>query len=461
MAWSLWDAMDTWTVGAGVLMALLVTGLCELRRRSRYRQRPVGPASGLSLGGDPQRLTRLGAMSQYSPEPFRFLRARAVKLLVDGREAFPEMLAAIAGATRRIDLETYLLHADVTGLQFQQALCHAALRGVRVRLLYDWVGSMGLPDSYVRELLGAGVSVAVYRPLFWTRPSWAFNRRDHRKILVVDGQVAFTGGLNISDDYATRQEGGKGWRDTHVRLEGREVCRRLLQVFLTDWRRAVPYAKSVTAGSRLGNGLRRHLQQALRSRRKAGRVGPLEPQDGVPVQILGNQELRYRYRIRRAYLHAIRRAKRYILIENAYFIPDGRVRRALTQAARRGVTVGVVVARQSDVAVVAYASRFLYDELLRSGVRLFEWPSSMMHAKTAVIDDAWSIVGSYNFDHRSLMHQLEVVAVIAEPSFAEILRDQTLTDMSRCREVTPESRRQGSRPGRLVEAFCYLLRYWL
>ena len=155
------------------------------------------------------------------------------------------------------------------------------------------------------------------------------------------------------------------------------------------------------------------------------------------VRVLGNAAFRPRFRIRRAYLHAIRHAQRYILIENAYFIPDAGVRRALASAVKRGVVVAVAVARQSDVRVVAYASRSLYGTLLDSGVRLFEWQRGMLHAKTAVIDDAWSVVGSYNFDQRSLMHQLEAVAVIADPKFAGAVSRRMVHGLAGSEPVDP------------------------
>jgi len=181
----------------------------------------------------------------------------------------------------------------------------------------------------------------------------------------------------------------------------------------------------------------------------------------VAVRVIGNREFERRYDIRRTYLYAMRNARRYILIENAYFIPDRRIRRALAHAAARGVLVAVAIAHNSDVTVAAYASRSLYSEILGSGVRLFEWPFGMLHAKTAVIDDAWATVGSYNFDRRSLLHQLEAVAVVADPTFACRLRDQILTDLSKCREITLLEHESRSWRTMLLESAAYSLRHWL
>jgi len=402
-------------------------------------------------------------LTRYAWAPQHFQCAEGVKLLVDGREAYPEMLAAIDGAQTTADLETYTLQADRIGRTFQRALKRAVERGVQVRLLYDSLGSLGLPGSYIQELVAAGVSVAVYHPLVLLRPSWAINRRNHRKILLVDGRVAFMGGINITDDYSPPEEGGRGWRDTDLRLDGAQVAERLAGLFEYDWANAMPYAHTATPGDRLKSGMIRRLDKPIMfSRAQAETAAPIVcAPGGVAVQILGNEEFRYRRHIRRAYLHAIRRARRYILIENGYFIPDRGFRRALRRAARRGVLVGVLVARESDVKVAALASRNLYTELLSSGVRLFEWPKGMLHAKTAVIDDAWAAVGSYNLDHRSLVHQLEVVAVVADPVFARRLRDQTMADLAQCREVTMEEHEVRPWHEMLAESGAYLLRYWL
>lgn len=394
----------------------------------------------------------------------RFQLAESATLLVNGTEAYPEMLAAIESAAQTVDLETYTFRADGTGKRFHDALVRAAHRGVRVRVLYDYIGSLGIADRFVRAMLECGIMVHVYHPMVLKRPDWAINRRDHRKILIVDSYKTFTGGLNVADEYAGAEDGGKDWRDTHVRLDGEAVAVSARQLFEYGWRTATPYQQSRTRSAQIRAKIKRglHRPATLRSLSGGATVSPAICADGgVAVQIVGNREFRGRRRIHQAYLHAIRRARRYILIENAYFIPDGHIRRALGNAAARGVVVAVVVARNSDVPITACAARFLYAGLLESGVRIFEWPHSMMHAKTAVIDDAWAVVGSYNIDHRSLFHNLEVVAVVADPAFARRLRDQTMLDIGRCEEVSLN--RHQSRPWyqKLLDSGAYLLHHWL
>ncbi len=447
-------------------LAVIAVWTWRARRRSLrlVRGRKMEPPRPFELpAGEIAEQPPAEALARYARAPQEFDCADGVRLLVDGGEAFPEMLAAIEGARQAVDLETYMIRADRTGTRFRDALADAAARGVRVRLLYDYIGSLGLPDRFVQPLIHAGVAVAVYHPLVITRPSWAVSRRDHRKNLVVDGQVSFLGGMNIADEYNEPPESG-GWRDTQLRLEGRAPAERIEGLFEYGWQSAAPYGKSWRAARDLAGDVRRRLGLPLGpgAHRRGLKVSDeIGARGGVAVEIIGNWEFRRRQDIRRAYLHAFHNAQRYILVENAYFIPDRGVRRALAHAAGRGVVVAIILSKNSDVTTAAYASRSLYSELLASGVRLFEWPFSMMHAKTAAIDDAWATGGSYNFDHRSLLHQLESVAVVADAAFARRLRDQMLADLAKCREITLIEHE--SRPWRqmLMESAAYLVRRWL
>jgi cardiolipin synthase len=309
------------------------------------------------------------------------------------------------------------------------------------------------------------VQVAVFHPPVFGRILRTINRRDHRKLLVTDQRCLFAGGINLADDYDDAGPRGGRWRDTHARFEGAAVALAGARLFEQGWSQAVAVPDTVTRAAILKARVRRRWQR-IRSLRGLRRPSPALLRQaflagGAAVQVVGNEALRNRRAIHRAYLHAIARAQRYILIENAYFIPDLAIRRALVRAARRGVQVAVAVPRHSDVPIVTLASRHLYARLLRGGVRLFEWPAAMLHAKTAVIDDAWSVVGSYNLDRRSFFHQLEAVVAVVDRPFAERLRDQTLADLARCHEVTRAS--HAARPWRqkLLESAAYLFRYWL
>jgi cardiolipin synthase len=351
------------------------------------------------------------------------------------------MVAAIRGAQVSVDLETYMLRDDVTGRDFAGALAEAARRGARARLLFDALGSLGLPGSFLRPLTAAGVKVATFHPMRWLRPLWLLNRRDHRKILVVDGRWSFTGGLNLGDEYAC---GPAGWRDTHVELDGEQVADAFTAAFEYAWERAELLPSPDSA-----------LVPAGRPERPPGAPGTL------PLRLITNHVLGQRRRIRNAYRRAVQHAREYVLIENPYFIPDLTFRRALVRAARRGVRVGLVLAARTDVRLAQLASRSLYPRLLRAGVRIFEWGETVLHAKTMAVDDAWSFVGSYNLDHRSLMLNLEAVVVIEDRAFARGLREQTEADIARCREVTLAECRARPPLERLFQRMAYWLRFWL
>jgi cardiolipin synthase len=362
-----------------------------------------------------------------------------VQPLRAGREVFPSMLQAIASAQSHVYLETYILRADRTGDEFKEALIERARAGIRVRLLYDSLGSFGLSSAYVAELRGAGVAAVEYHPLVPWRARWSLNRRDHQKILVVDDLVAFVGGTNIGDEYRPEEDGGGGWFDLHARVEG-PVVLDLARIFRATWERS-------------GG-------EELPEPRKGWRGTP-GPMHTAEVQAISNAWLGRRWRMHRTYLHAIRRAKHSISVMNAYFIPDRRLRRAFGRAAERGVSVKVIVPSILDVRAVYYASRHLYGSLLQRGVRIFEWPDRMMHAKSGTIDSTWSTIGSYNLDRRSLLHNLEIGLVILDRRIGSEMQRQFDQDLASCREITLEEWGKRSAWEKALEWLFFQIRYWL
>jgi cardiolipin synthase len=447
-----------------MLIPTILRRLWRRARRRRVRQAPV-PAPFALRPDAPEPVSGLALLVRYARRPEQFLLADAARLLVNGGETFAAMLAAIDAAAATVDLETYTLAADDVGMRFQAALAGAARRGVRVRLLYDYIGSRGLPAAFVRTLMAAGVQVAVYHPPIVGQILRTMNRRDHRKLLVVDGRLLFAGGINLADAYDDAGPRAGRWRDTHACCEGKAVALAGERLFEHGWSHAFPYPDTVTRAAVLKADVRRRWRGILTIgrlwRRAAERLQDALRDGRVAVQVVGNEEFRHRRAIHRAYLHAIAHARRYILIENAYFIPDAAIRRALARAVARGVQVAVAVPRTSDVPIVAYASRHLYAALLRRGIRIFEWPHGMLHAKTAVIDDAWAVVGSYNLDRRSFFHQLEAVLVVVDGGFAARLREQTLADLAQCREVTRAAHAARPHGRKLLESLAYAFRYWL
>jgi cardiolipin synthase len=361
-------------------------------------------------------------------------------VLPDGGTTFPAMLAAIGAATRSVCLETYILVADRVGMDFQDALVERAVAGVAVRLLYDAVGAFGLPAAYLAELRAAGVEIVEYNPIAPWRRRFKLAHRDHRKILVVDDEVAFTGGLNIASDYDALANGGAGWHDMHCRLRGSIVID-LARMFRRTWLRAggsrypSPSMPTVTA--------------------------PAAATGSAFIRLIDNARRRQRTSIRRAYVHVIRAARETVWIENAYFLPDRGLRRALIDAAKRGVDVQVLTPGHSDVRLVGFATTYVARRLARRGVHVRLWRGPMMHAKTAVVDGTWSTIGSYNFDAQSRFNNLEATVEILDPGVAGTLVAQFQTDLANTDEFTETSWTSLSWWRRALGWIAYRLRRWL
>jgi cardiolipin synthase len=343
------------------------------------------------------------ALQSYARTTQRWRPGCDVVVLRDGAATFAAMLEAIRVAARTICLETYMLVADTTGERFKAALLDRAAAGVQIRLLYDAVGSLGLSQAWLDELAAAGVSIVEFNPIAPWRARYRLSHRDHRKVLVVDDAVAFTGGLNISNDYASPSDGGGGWHDMHCCLRGAIVAD-LARGFRRTWLRAggAPYPVTpldLTADSGVSAG-------------------------SAFVRLLENTGRRQRTAIRRAYLHVIKQARERVLIQNAYFLPDRGLRRALVRAARRGVDVRVLTPGRSDVRLVAWASLYVMRRLARRGVKFRRWTGPMMHAKTAVVDGTWATIGTYNLDAQSRFNNLELTVEILDAGVAaELVRE--------------------------------------
>jgi cardiolipin synthase A/B len=336
------------------------------------------------------------SLRPYARSPLRWRVGCDVTVLRDGGQTYKAMLEAIVHAKRSICFETYILAADATGDRFKIALIERARAGIDVRVIYDAVGSFGLSESWVNEMRTAGIEVIEFNPIAPWRRRFRLSHRDHRKVLVVDDEVGFTGGLNIANDYAAIEEGGVGWHDMHCRVTG-PIVYDMARGFRRNW---------IRAGGKTYAPIRR----------------PPQAQSGAGtsyVRLIENALRRQRTGFRRAYLHVMRAAHRTIRIENAYFLPDRGIRRALISAARRGVDVQVIVPGRSDVKLIEYASLYALRHLAKRGVKVWRWGGVMLHAKTAVVDAIWSTIGSYNFDSQSRFNNLEVTVEILDPAIGE------------------------------------------
>ena len=385
------------------------------------------------------------SLAPTSEAPRYLLHAEAAQdghvadVLFDGERAFPAMLEAIAAARTEILLESYIFLADRCGRRFIEALGARARAGVCVRLLVDGFGSFSITESWRDELCRAGVIVGTFHPVRPWRPRWAWSVRDHRKLLVVDGSVAFVGGMNLSDDYAPQEWSGRGWHDVQVRLTGPAVAELRAQ-FFEIWRYAVLED---------GNGI-------------APTTVPAEhPPTGVQVVPVGVGRLRQRFRIRRHYQFLVRRATSSVRLMFGYFIPDLGWLRLLKNAARRGVDVRVMFPARSDVPAVQWAARATYGTLLRAGVQVHEWLPTMLHAKVLAVDGIACAIGSYNLDRRSLLMNWELSVVVAGGDAASVIERQFTADESRCRRVDYEAWKRRGLSRRLLEQLHYAFRAWL
>lgn len=380
-----------------------------------------------------------------SVEAFENLESRVslgvdnVTLLTDGAETYPAMLEAIASARSTICLETYIFADDFVGRRFAEALAERARAGVEVNLLIDAWGSPASPELFSR-LQEAGVRFVIFHPLrldgLLGKALARLRMRNHRKVLVVDGRVGFLGGLNVSAHYAPLEEGGDGWRDTHVRIEG-PSARKLEQLFLRTWKRA--------DGERV----------------TARRYDPAPVSADSKLEFVANGFFAQGRWIRAYYVKAIRAAERRVWITNAYFLPPRKLLKALAQAARRGADVRLITAGTSDVPLVTIAARGLYGSLLRAGVRIFEWNGRVLHAKTATFDGETASVGSTNLDTLSLQVNLELNVTISSPRFASLMEAQFERDLARCQEVRLETYVRRTWGERLFSRIALLFRGWL
>jgi cardiolipin synthase len=348
-----------------------------------------------------------------------------ITLLENGEGYYPRVFDAIAAAEHEVLLETFILFDDKVGRALQQALLRAAGRGAEVHVLVDGWGSPDLPPSFTQPLLDAGVKLRSFEPaqrLFGARINML--RRMHRKLVVVDGQRAFVGGINYSIDHLD-EHGPLAKQDYAVEIEGPLVGQ--IQAF----------CRASLEGPQPARGLWLRRWLAMRDK-DAGQdeSGATAAHDGVRAAFVTRDNRSNRTDIERHYRAAVRSARERVLIANAYFFPGYRLLRDLRQAARRGVHVDLILQDQVDMPWAQRASKLLYGYLMRAGVRVYEYSERPLHAKVAVVDDRWATVGSSNLDPTSLSLNLEANVVVRDETFARHLREQIERLMQqRCERV--------------------------
>lgn len=404
-------------------------------RRQRLRRARVRSAMPEHVGNgersDAFELARLSQAATGLPPT----TASDVRLLIDGAAKYEALLADIRAATVHVHLEYYIYEPDRTGAALRDALVERARAGVKVRLLLDAVGAKNAPRRFFTPLLDAGGEVAwFHRTRFgrvWQRP-W-LNMRTHRKIVVIDGRIAYTGGMNISDAQDERL-GERAYRDLHLRIEGAAV--RVLQlVFAEDW----VYASGD-----------RDCLAAIERETPAAAAGP------VTTQVLVSGPDSSWEAIHRLQVSAIHAARKRVWMTTPYFVPGEAAMMALTSAALAGLDVRLLVPRMSDSRLVTLAARSYFGPLLLAGVKVYEYGPRLLHSKTLLVDDALALIGSANFDHRSFRLNFEVSLLFDDAGIAAQLAQLIEGELAQAPRVH-QGRKRTLLGSRLPEALARLM----
>jgi cardiolipin synthase len=368
-------------------------------------------------------------------------KGNKVTLLANGQAAYAAMFKAIQNAKDHINFETFIIEDDEVGRKFANLLLKKQAEGVRVNLIYDSVGSFGTPASFFKRLRDGGIQVVEFNPInpFKSHGHWLLAYPDHRKILIIDGKVVITGGINISSVYSSRLS-GRGevegvplpWRDTDVQIEGPAVAE-FQKLFLDTW-------------------------QKQKGPELSGRnyFPDLKEEGNALVRVVGNtpgQDNRITFVV---YVAAITFAEHSIHLTNAYFVPDDQILDAFTDAAKRGVDVKIILPAKTDSDLALHAQQYNYSKLLKAGVKIYERRNAVLHAKTAVIDEVWSTVGSTNMDSWSMLSDDEVNAIILSREFAIEMEKMFAGDLAESNQIKWEDWKERPLFPRISEWFAHL-----
>jgi cardiolipin synthase len=393
------------------------------------------------------------ALQAVSGKPL--ISGNKVTLLVDGPATYAAMLKAIDAAKHNVDFETFIFDDDEVGQRFAAAFLAKEAEGVQVNIIYDALGSRHTPPTFFQGMRDNGINVLEFNPvnpfLLIVGKLHLFHR-DHRKILVVDGSTAFTGGVNISKVYSRSPSGISGghekaemkekkteepWRDTHILIEGPAVAE-FQNLFFETW--------TDKKGPQL---------------RGTDYYPRLKDRGSDLVQVVGStpgEENRITFFM---YVAAFLNAQRSIYLTTPYFVPDEQTVTALMDAAKRGLDVKIILPKRSDSKLALYAGHYYYSDLLRAGVKIYERQHVMIHAKTCVVDDVWSTVGSTNMDLWSFLHNNEVNAIIIGEDFASEMEGLFVSDLGQSKQVSLDEWRKRPLFPRIGEWFAHLFRRYL
>lgn len=333
-------------------------------------------------------------------------------LLKDGKTTFDSIFNALEQATLQIHIQYYIFEEGELADRLMDLFKKKIDEGIAIRMIYDGIGSFTLSKNYLKKLLDIGVEVYSFLPFKFGRYFYSLNYRNHRKIIVVDGKVAFTGGINISDKYLKGQVGLGKWHDMHLRLEG-PAATQLDQVFMTDW---------YLVSTQLLQPLQHLYNQLPMNSSELVQIVAGGPDDDFPV-------------LEQTYFSIINKAKEYLYITNPYIIPGQALIQALQTAALSGVDVRLLVSENADNKVVSWSVHSYFEMFLKSGIRIFLFPDGFLHSKIIVSDDTITSIGTANLDDRSFEQNYEVNAIIYNKDFAKILKADFLNDCAVSNEL--------------------------
>ena len=377
----------------------------------------------------------------YCLSPDNIFLHNDIDLVSGGEDAFPLILERVKAAKKFIFLEVYAFSDDHIGRAFGDILIKKAHQGIGVYLIYDSIGSISTSSNFFKKMKQEGIKIKEYHQAAPWKPHWNLFRRDHRKLLCIDGETAFIGGFNITEYDAPQSMGGRGWKDLVVEIKG-DILPAIEREFLSSWEGCPGFKEDVY-------------------NLNAGEKRASSYQGTMAAAIVSASGIKNMMSIRRSYKYAVEKAKKYIFITNAYFLPDRIIYRKLVKAAQKGVDVRIIAPFNTDHPYVRWASWSLYTNMIKNGIKIYEWQGAILHSKAAVIDGQWSSVGSHNLDHRSLYYNLELNINIFDEEFGNKMADVFFKDLKNSRLITMSdcvSRRLLSKIGSKA---LYFFRTWL
>ncbi|MBO4332932.1 MAG: cardiolipin synthase [Paludibacteraceae bacterium] len=356
-----------------------------------------------------------------------------VRLFTTGKEFFDSMFAEVEKARKYVHVEFYIFNSDTIGSKFIEILKRKAKEGVKVRVIIDDVGSWLMRKSSVREMRAAGIEIYCFLKVGLPAINSKVNYRNHRKIVVIDGDVGYTGGMNVADRYVEGSKWG-AWRDTHLRIEG-EAVHGLQRVFLSDWY---------------------FVSRSLLSDDPLYYPTPDSPSGNSLVQVVSSSPDSEWESIMQTFFMAIAQARNYIYLQTPYFLPNQTIVNALQCAALGGVDVRIIIPRHSDASFALKSSMTYIDEMLNAGVKVYFFEEGFIHSKTIVIDDNLSTVGSANMDFRSFEQNFEINTWIYDPEFAQTMKNIFLADLEKSSQINLEEWRNRPRLEKFGESWARL-----